>query len=55
MSFDKIMEVLIKGGFKGWMSSEFEGGDLGDYKNSFEVVKVQQDIVKRAIAKYSKA
>ncbi len=53
--FDKITEVLIKGGFKGWMSSEFEGGNLGDYKNSFEVVKVQQDIVKRAIAKYSKA
>jgi len=53
--FDKITEVLIKGGFKGWMSTEFEGGELGEYNNSFEVVQVHHRIVKNAIAKYSKA
>jgi hypothetical protein len=55
VSFDKITGLLIKGGFKGWMSTEFEGGELGEYPNSFEVVKVHHSIVKRAIAKYSKA
>jgi len=53
--FEKITEVLVKGGFKGWMSTEFEGGELGEYKNSFEVVKVHHAIVKRAIAKYAAA
>ena len=53
--FDKIVEVVVKGGFKGWMMTEFEGGNLGEYPNSFEVVKVHHAIVKRAIDKYSKA
>jgi len=53
--FDKITDVLIKGGFQGWMSTEFEGGELGEYPNSFEVVKVHHSIVKRAIAKYAPA
>jgi hypothetical protein len=33
--------------------TEFEGGNLGEYPNSFEVVKAHHAIVKRAIAKYS--
>jgi sugar phosphate isomerase/epimerase len=53
--FDKITELLLKLGFKGWMSTEFEGGELGEYQNSFEVVQVHHKIVKDAIAKYSKA
>jgi sugar phosphate isomerase/epimerase len=53
--FDKITQVLLKIGFKGWMSTEFEGGDLGEYKNSFEVVQVHHRIVKAAIKKYSDA
>ncbi len=53
--FDKITETLVKGGFTGWMTTEFEGGDLGEYKNSFEVVQVHHKIVKAAIEKYSKA
>jgi sugar phosphate isomerase/epimerase len=53
--FDRITEVLIKAGFRGWMSTEFEGGELGEYRNSLEVVKVHHAIVKRAIAKYSRA
>jgi hypothetical protein len=53
--FDKITQLLLKIGFKGWMSTEFEGGELGQYKNSFEVVQVHHKIVKGAIAKYSKA
>jgi sugar phosphate isomerase/epimerase len=53
--FDKITDLLIKRGFKGWMSTEFEGGELGEYQNSFEIVKVHHAIVKRAIAKYTRA
>jgi len=53
--FDKITQLLLKIGFKGWMSTEFEGGELGQYKSSFEVVQVHHKIVKDAIAKYSKA
>jgi hypothetical protein len=53
--FDKITETPIKGGFQGWMSTEFEGGELGAYQNSFEVVKVHHAVVKRAIGKYAKA
>ena len=51
--FDKISEVLIKGGFKGFISAEFEGGELGQYKNSFQVVEVQHKILTEAIKKYS--
>jgi sugar phosphate isomerase/epimerase len=53
--FDKIIEIVVKAGFKGWMMTEFEGGNLGGYSNSFEVVKAHHAIIKRAIAKYSKA
>jgi hypothetical protein len=53
--FDKITELLLKLGFKGWMSTEFEGGELGEYQNSFEVVQVHHKIVKDAIGRYSKA
>ena len=53
--FDKITELLLNGGFPGWMSTEFEGGELGEYPNSFEVVKVHHAIVKRAIARYAHA
>lgn len=53
--FDGIVRTLVKGGFKGWMSTEFEGGVLGDYPNSFEVVKAHQALIKRLIAKYAAA
>jgi hypothetical protein len=37
------------------MSTEFEGGELGEYKYSFEVVQVHHKIMKDAIARYSRA
>jgi sugar phosphate isomerase/epimerase len=48
--FAKIAKVLTEGGFKGWMSTEFEGGVLGDYPNSFEVVKAHHALMKRLLA-----
>jgi sugar phosphate isomerase/epimerase len=52
--FDKIMEVLVNGGFNGYVSCEFEDGTLGQYNNSFEVVQVFEKVCKNGIAKYSK-
>jgi len=51
----KVIETLAKGGYKGWIASEYEDCNLGTYKNSFEVVKAHQALMQRAIAKYSKA
>jgi sugar phosphate isomerase/epimerase len=53
--YDKIVKNLIDIGFKGWMSTEFEGGDCGEFSNSLEVVKAHHAIVNKMIAKYSKA
>ncbi len=36
------------------MSAEFEEGELGEYPNSFEVVKVKHAIMKRALARHPK-
>jgi sugar phosphate isomerase/epimerase len=52
--YDGVVKALVEGGFKGWMSTEFEGGDLGEYANSLEVVKAHHVLVKRLIAKYAK-
>jgi hypothetical protein len=51
--FDKVTEVLIKGGFNGFFNCEFEGGELGQYKNSFEVVQVFEKTIKDANQKYA--
>jgi sugar phosphate isomerase/epimerase len=51
--YDGIVKALVEGGFKGWMSTEFEGSDLGEYPNSFEIVKAHHALVKRLIAKYA--
>jgi hypothetical protein len=50
--FEEVVRALIKGGYKGWMSSEYEG-HLPDV-DSFEIVKEHQKMVRRYIAKYSK-
>ena len=55
VQFDGVVRALAQGGFKGWMSTEFEGGVLGEHANSFEVVKAHQTLIKRLIAKYAKA
>jgi sugar phosphate isomerase/epimerase len=55
VQFDGVVRALVQGGFKGWMSTEFEGGVLGEYANSFEVVKAHQALMNRLIAKYAKA
>jgi sugar phosphate isomerase/epimerase len=50
--FDKIIEILCQGGFTGFINGEFEDGELGEYKNSFEVCKVFEKIIKDANDKY---
>jgi len=47
--YEEIVAALIKGGYRGWMSAEYEGSsDV----NSFVSVKAYQDMVHRYIAKY---
>jgi sugar phosphate isomerase/epimerase len=52
--FDELIKVLVEGGYKGSMSTEFEGSNLGQYPDSFEIVKLHQALVRRCMAKYSK-
>ena len=47
--YEEFVKALIDGGYKGWMSSEYEGPD-GD---SFEIIKAHQAMVRRYIVKYS--
>ena len=47
--YEEFVQALIEGGYKGWMSSEYEGADT----DSFEVVKAHQAMVKRYIRKYA--
>ena len=49
--YEEYVKALIAGGYKGWMSSEYEGPDT----DSFEVVKAHQAMVHRYIAKYVKS
>ncbi len=42
--FEEIMRVLVQGGFRGWMPTEFEGGRLGAYPDSFEVVRAHEEV-----------
>jgi sugar phosphate isomerase/epimerase len=50
--FEEVVRALIKGRYKGWMSSEYEGNVPN--VDSFEVVKEHQKMVRRYMAKYSK-
>ncbi len=47
--YEEFVRALITGGYRGWMSSEYEGPDT----DSFEIVKAHQAMVKRYIAKYA--
>lgn len=47
--YEEYVRALMAGGYKGWMSSEYEGPDTG----SFEIVKAHQAMVKRYIRKYA--
>jgi len=53
--FETLTRYLIEGGYTGWMSTEFEGSNLGEYPDSFEIVKLQHALVKRFQAKYAVA
>ncbi|HZV10654.1 MAG TPA: hypothetical protein VFF94_12900, partial [Novosphingobium sp.] len=50
--FERIVSVLAQGRFDGWMSTEFEGGQLGAYSNSFAVVQAHHRLMKTFIARY---
>jgi sugar phosphate isomerase/epimerase len=52
--FEEITQALVEGGFKGWMSTEFEGSELGAYPDSFEIVKAHHALVRGFIAKYAR-
>jgi hypothetical protein len=47
--YDEYVKALVQGGYRGWMSSEYEGPDT----DSFEVVKAHQAMVRRYIAKHA--
>jgi sugar phosphate isomerase/epimerase len=51
--YEGIVRELVKGGYKGYMSTEFESSALGDYPNSFEIVKAHHALLRRYIQKYS--
>jgi sugar phosphate isomerase/epimerase len=48
--YEEYVKALILGGYRGWMSSEYEGPDT----DSFAVVKAHQAMVRGYIAKYSR-
>jgi sugar phosphate isomerase/epimerase len=50
--YEAIVRALVEGGYKGFVSTEFEGGDLGSYPDSFEVVKAQQAVLRKYLTKY---
>jgi len=47
--YKEYVHALMRGGYRGWMSSEYEGPDT----DSFEVVKAHQAMVKRYMATYA--
>jgi sugar phosphate isomerase/epimerase len=51
--YEEFVKALVKGGYRGFMSSEFEGHQFSDTVSSFDQVKAQQALVKRYIAKYT--
>jgi len=51
--YEDLVRILVQGGYKGWMSTEFEGSDLGEYPNSFEIVKAHHALIKRFQMKYA--
>jgi len=53
--FEELVRILVQGGYSGWMSTEFEGSDLGAYENSFEIVKLHHALVSGYRAKYARA
>ena len=52
--YQEFVRALVEGGYKGWMSSEYEGHGFAPDADAFALVKAQQAMVKRYIAKYSK-
>jgi sugar phosphate isomerase/epimerase len=55
--YDELTKVLVEGGYKGSMATEFEAPgyyDLGQYPDSFEIVKLHHALMRRCMAKYSK-
>jgi len=49
--YEELVKALVRGGYRGWMSSEYEGPDT----DSFEVVRAHQAMVRRYIARFSAA
>lgn len=51
--FEQLTRILVQGGYTGWMSTEFEGTNLGAYPDAFEIVKLHHALIRRFQAKYS--
>jgi sugar phosphate isomerase/epimerase len=49
LRYEEIVQALLKNGYTGWMSSEYEGNKLG----AFAIVQAHQAMVKRYIAQYA--
>ena len=48
--FEEVTKVLVENSYDGWMSSEFEGPNGMD---TFELVREQQAMIRRYVAKYA--
>lgn len=53
--YEEFVKALVEGGYKGWMSSEYEGHGFAPDGDAFELVKAHQAMVRRYIAKYAKS
>jgi sugar phosphate isomerase/epimerase len=48
--YPEIIETLVKGGYSGWISSEYEGHHWTGDRSAFEQVKAHQQLLLRLIA-----
>ena len=50
--YEELIRTLVRGGYQGFVSSEYEGHQFSGDADSFAQVRAQQAMVKRYVARY---